>query len=226
MQYILTNVCIYFQSSSSVENIFRLILQWSSWDTKATASSSVSRFSQYSSAVWKPYSTHQKRPLEVYWVKEYQHSPLMMAVLEWWSIAKGIRMVELGGKSIMSLRSHSTRCPPNLRLNPRTCMTFSLLDRFHLLSLFLKLSVYNFYCTLEKLTSNIGISVPKSRIKVFMRITLQWTFLKLLKRGGRGHAVDGVSGMKSEELVVLCPLCPRPCINLSEGWEDASPAFK
>lgn len=115
---------------------------------------------------------------------------------------------------------------PGSQLFPRTCATFRLLERFHLLSLCSKLSVYDFYRTLEKLTSNTGISVPKSRIKAFMRMTLQWRFLKLLKRGGRGHAVDGVAGTKPGELAVLCPLCPRPGINLPDGWEDAPPAFK
>lgn len=54
------------------------------------------------------------------------------------------------------------------QLFPKTCATFHLLERFHLLLLCSKLLVYNFYRTLEKLNSNIGILVPKSRIKVFV----------------------------------------------------------
>ncbi len=40
-----------------------------------------------------------------------------MAVLEWRSIAEGIRIVEPGGKSMMSFRSQRTKCPPCLGSN-------------------------------------------------------------------------------------------------------------
>ncbi|SJL16269.1 uncharacterized protein ARMOST_19789 [Armillaria ostoyae] len=108
---------------------------------------------------------------------------------------------------------------PASQLRPRMCASMRLLEFFHLLSLCSKLSVYDFYRTLEKLTSNTGMGVPKSCIKALMRMMLQWRFLKLLKRGGRGHVTDGIAGTKPGELAVLCPSCPRPGINLPEGWE-------
>ena len=43
----------------------------------------------------------------------------------------------------------------------------------------------------------------------------------MLKWAGRGHDLSGVIGTKSGELVVVCPSCPHPGINLPEGWEDA-----
>lgn len=42
----------------------------------------------------------------------------------------------------------------------------------------------------------------------------------MLKRGGRGHDPRGAEGTKSGELVVECPACPRPGINLPEGWQN------
>ena len=39
--------------------------------------------------------------------------------------------------------------------------------------------------------------------------------------GPRGHDPSGVVGTKSGELVVVCPSCPHPGINLPDGWEDA-----
>ncbi|SJL08297.1 uncharacterized protein ARMOST_11660 [Armillaria ostoyae] len=43
----------------------------------------------------------------------------------------------------------------------------------------------------------------------------------MLKRGGRAYADDRVAATKPGELAVLCPSCPRPGINLLEGWENA-----
>ncbi|KAJ6524090.1 hypothetical protein DFH09DRAFT_1250860 [Mycena vulgaris] len=45
----------------------------------------------------------------------------------------------------------------------------------------------------------------------------------MVKRGGRGHAEDGVEGTKPGELAMLCPCCPRPGRNIPDGWENVSP---
>ena len=71
------------------------------------------------------------------------------------------------------------------------------------------------------LTTNTGLNVPKSRYKALFRMTMQWRHLKLLKRGGRAHDPDGIKATKPGELAVLCPSCPRPGINLPDGWENA-----
>lgn len=42
----------------------------------------------------------------------------------------------------------------------------------------------------------------------------------MLKRGGRGHDLRGAEGTESGELAVECPACPRPGVNLPEGWES------
>lgn len=52
-----------------------------------------------------------------------------------------------------------------------------------------------------------------------MRMCLQWRHLKLLKRSGRGNDITGVNGTKEGDLVVPCPSCPHPGINLPDGWE-------
>lgn len=53
-----------------------------------------------------------------------------------------------------------------------------------------------------------------------MRMCLQWRHLKLLKRSGRGNEASGVAGTKEGDLVVPCPSCPHPGINLPGGWEN------
>jgi hypothetical protein len=47
----------------------------------------------------------------------------------------------------------------------------------------------------------------------------------MLEHGGRVEAYDpsGAEGMKQGELAVLCPACPRPGVNLPDGWENRAP---
>lgn len=55
------------------------------------------------------------------------------------------------------------RLYPASQIVMKTCATFELLRMLHMLALTTKASTYNFYHTLEKLTINTGIDVPKSR---------------------------------------------------------------
>ena len=96
-----------------------------------------------------------------------------------------------------------------------------LLRHLHMLSLTSKCSTYDYYRALEKLTNNSGVNIPPSKYRPLMRMILQWRHLKMLKRGGRGHDETGVVGTKEGELAIACPSCPRPGINLPDGWEKA-----
>ncbi|KAF7310275.1 CxC2 domain-containing protein [Mycena indigotica] len=105
---------------------------------------------------------------------------------------------------------------------PRTAATFSCLDKFHYLSLHGKTTTYDFYSALESWTDGTGIK-PPDRYSVFMRISCQYRHLLLLKRKGRGHDRFGVLGTAPGELATRCPACPRPGVNLPDGWENAPP---
>ncbi|KAJ3968607.1 hypothetical protein EV361DRAFT_972718 [Lentinula raphanica] len=110
-------------------------------------------------------------------------------------------------------------CPLNC---PRTVCTFRALEQFHMLSYRGKITAYDYYTTLEKLTDNIGGKEFSSRYSAFLRMARQWRHLKELKRAGRGN--DGVRWVKETdvgELGVQCIACPRPGINLPEGWAEA-----
>ena len=109
---------------------------------------------------------------------------------------------------------------------PKTCVSFNLLQLLHLLALTTKGSTYDFYRTLEKLTSNMGLNVPKSRYRPLLRVVLQFRHLKMLKRGGVGYDPTGVAGVKPGALGLSCPHCPRPGINLPEGWEKSPDSLK
>ena len=110
---------------------------------------------------------------------------------------------------------------PASQIIVKTCATFALLRQLHKLALATKASTYDFYRALERLTTNTGVGCPKSRYRALFRMVLQWRHLKMLKWGGRAHDKTGAAGTKPGELAVQCPSCPRPGVNLPEGWEDA-----
>ena len=62
--------------------------------------------------------------------------------------------------------------------------------------------------------------MPRSRYRPTMRCLVQWRHLKALKRGGRGHDTTGAAGTSEGELAILCPSCPRPGVNLPDGWAN------
>ncbi|KAK6966340.1 CxC2 domain-containing protein [Favolaschia claudopus] len=106
--------------------------------------------------------------------------------------------------------------------DPRSAATFRVLDMFQTQTLQAKTTAYDYYTMLEKLTAGAGDALPK-RYREFLRVTRLYRHLLMLKRGGRGHAGSGVNGTTAGELAILCPACPRPGVNLPEGWEDAPP---
>ncbi|KAF7375725.1 CxC2 domain-containing protein [Mycena sanguinolenta] len=105
---------------------------------------------------------------------------------------------------------------------PQTAATFLLLDKFHLTTLQAKMTAYDFYTVLERLTDNTGVK-PPDRYQVFLRMARQYRHLLMLKRAGRGHDLSGVWGTAPGELAIQCPVCPDPDVNLPAGWEQAPP---
>ncbi|TFK78846.1 hypothetical protein K466DRAFT_606615 [Polyporus arcularius HHB13444] len=114
----------------------------------------------------------------------------------------------------------ATDCEPN------TTFTFELLEHYHVQSLQGKISMYDYYEALERMTDNTGTARVQDRYKAFMRVIVQWRHLKLLKRAGRGHDPTGVNGMQQGELAMRCPACPHPGINLPDNWESISDDLK
>ncbi|KAJ7434219.1 hypothetical protein B0H11DRAFT_2258641 [Mycena galericulata] len=116
---------------------------------------------------------------------------------------------------------------PSTHAEPQTAATFRVLEMFHIMTLQGKVTTYDFYSGLEKLTDNTGMLKMKDRYKSFMRMMRQWRHLVLLKRGGRGN--DGarkVAETTPGELAVTCPACPQPGVNLPEDWGAAEGAKK
>ncbi|KAG6835455.1 hypothetical protein H0H93_001323 [Arthromyces matolae] len=123
-------------------------------------------------------------------------------------------------RPIQLLRS---RLFPATTIYPQTAATFELLKSFHLLSFMSKISAFEFYQTLVRLTDNTGVMEIPDRYRVFLRMIREWRHIKLLKRAARGHDAAGVAGTLPGECAVICPACPYPGINLPADWASASP---
>ena len=115
---------------------------------------------------------------------------------------------------------------PATTTEPNTVFTFALLEHYHIQSLQGKISMFDYYETLDRLTDNTGTKKLNSRYKEFMRVVAQWRLLKRLKRAGRGHDPTGAAGTAPGELAVRCPACPRPGVNLPPNWEEVSDDLK
>ncbi|GJF00807.1 CxC2 domain-containing protein [Phanerochaete sordida] len=105
---------------------------------------------------------------------------------------------------------------------PTTCCTFRGLEHFHLLTLQSKVTAYDYYLTLTKLTDRAGIRQRYDRLKPFLRMVREWRHMQLLKNHGRGHEPGGVNATKPGELCTRCPACPLPGFNIPENWESVS----
>ncbi|KAJ7029081.1 hypothetical protein C8F04DRAFT_1188013 [Mycena alexandri] len=108
---------------------------------------------------------------------------------------------------------------------PRTAATFCCLDFFIIQTHQAKTTMYDFYTSLERGTCGSGRR-PPHRYPEFLRMVRQWRHLQMLKRAGRGHDPSGVNGTAPGALAMDCPACPRPGVNLPEGWENAPPEDK
>ncbi|KAF7299242.1 CxC2 domain-containing protein [Mycena indigotica] len=112
-----------------------------------------------------------------------------------------------------------------------TCATFRALDLFRTLNVVGNVSANDFVGTLERLTDPTKLGKVPDRYRSFSRMARQYAFLFCLKRAGVGHekkpwnsqAGGVVEPMEPGRLAVCCWACPRPGVNLPEGWENCGP---
>jgi hypothetical protein len=104
------------------------------------------------------------------------------------------------------------------------------------------MSGHDFYRSLECLTDNTGLDVPKvwlcqlacpvinlslqSRYKGFMRMLREYRHNKMMKRAGHGNIENGVQLTKRGDLTITCPACPIPGVNLPEDWDKVDPSLR
>lgn len=56
-----------------------------------------------------------------------------------------------------------------------------------------------------------------------MLMVCEWRHVTMAKRAGRGHDAAGIAETRQGGLAAECRACPRPGVNLPDGWEDAKP---
>ena len=124
---------------------------------------------------------------------------------------------------------------------PQSAFSFDCLETFHELTLQGKTNLYDYYHTLLRLSDNANLSASivsecflhliagpdveceQHRYDEIHRVFRMWRNLMALKRAGRGHDPQGISGTSQGELMVECPACPHPGRNLPSDWEKAGP---
>ncbi|KAJ3503018.1 hypothetical protein NMY22_g18393 [Coprinellus aureogranulatus] len=110
---------------------------------------------------------------------------------------------------------------PATTLQPKTAATFRLLEFFEILQYESKISPFEVFTTISRLTDNTGLVDVKDRYPSLIRMVHEWRHMKMIKRAGRAHDPHRPpSETKEGECALLCPPCPHPNINMAEGWED------
>ncbi len=97
-------------------------------------------------------------------------------------------------------------------------MTFPLLKLLHALALVGKVSTYDMYRSIEKLTNDAGIRKLTCRYRPTMRCLNQWRHLKALKRGGRAHDRTAQTELLMASLPSYAHPAPIPGINIPNAW--------
>ena len=101
----------------------------------------------------------------------------------------------------------------------RTLFTTQLLDYFRLSNLELKVSAYQFYHLLQRITAPMDPAGVVDLYRELRRLSRLWRWMKRLKWAGYPGNRKPVSEVKAGELSIFCAACPQPGINLPENWK-------
>ncbi|KAJ3964901.1 hypothetical protein EV361DRAFT_975512 [Lentinula raphanica] len=111
---------------------------------------------------------------------------------------------------------------PATHIDPQTAATYQVMNMFHVLTLQGKVTTYDFYAGLEKMTDNAALISLPDRYRSFSRMMKEWRHLKMAKRSGRGNDAErSLAETKIGEMGIKCPACPRPDVNLPANWKEA-----
>ena len=114
----------------------------------------------------------------------------------------------------------SCRLIPTTFKRYRTLFTASVLDDFRISNLECKVSAYQYYHKLQRLTNPAAPGNVPSFYHELLRLSRLWRWMKKLKWAGYGHKSKDPHGPKSGELANFCPACPQPGINLPSNWRE------
>ncbi|KAJ7017500.1 hypothetical protein C8F04DRAFT_1279279 [Mycena alexandri] len=90
--------------------------------------------------------------------------------------------------------------------DPATCVTFNVLNLFHLLNVVGNVNCHDFMGSLERLTDaagSTGMDWMPDRYKQFVRMSRQYTFLQSCKRQGRSHDPAGLAATQFLYMLIV-----------------------
>ncbi|EAU82120.2 hypothetical protein CC1G_09579 [Coprinopsis cinerea okayama7 len=116
---------------------------------------------------------------------------------------------------------------PATLTQPRTAFSFSVLRQFHLIQLEGKMSAYDFCSTLRRLSDNVFTDEIPDVYPQFIVVMQIWRVLAATRRLGQAHNIDTLLlHRRANNLVVHCPVCPEPTLNIDAGSVALPTAFR
>ncbi|VDB96085.1 unnamed protein product [Peniophora sp. CBMAI 1063] len=125
------------------------------------------------------------------------------------------------GASEPAVQMMRARWWPSTWSRPKTVVTHSTLRLYHAMAMQGKINMYDFYNGIVRITD--GVVRVKSSYKAFVRCVRMFRHLRQAKRAGVAQMPNGVDDVKPGDTALPCPACPRPGVNLPDGWENAPP---
>ncbi|KAK0497447.1 hypothetical protein EDD18DRAFT_1104837 [Armillaria luteobubalina] len=105
----------------------------------------------------------------------------------------------------------------NVALDFCSCMlTMVALKQFQMLTFMGKISAYEYYYSLARLTDNTNTKTPSDNYDAFVWIIREWSFIRQLKRAGIGNDPGGWKNAKPALCAVECLACLRPGMNIPD----------
>ncbi|EIW51995.1 uncharacterized protein TRAVEDRAFT_136413 [Trametes versicolor FP-101664 SS1] len=99
---------------------------------------------------------------------------------------------------------------------PGTATTLNALEAYHNLSHVAQTSMYDFINHLKDMTDDTTPSDAQDRYREFKTTMRQYTYIQQCRRAGVRPARE----LPRRSLIVLCPACPQPGINMRERWKE------
>ncbi|KJA14195.1 hypothetical protein HYPSUDRAFT_150698 [Hypholoma sublateritium FD-334 SS-4] len=112
---------------------------------------------------------------------------------------------------------------PATMSRPTMAFTFRLMDFYNVVHVEGKISAYDFIGSIRRTTDNVfthNVTDPYPQFRLVSRV---WTLLANLKQQGHYHNINEVLtplGSQRDSLVVACPACPQPMMNMEPTWRD------
>ncbi|KAK0491901.1 hypothetical protein EDD18DRAFT_1109315 [Armillaria luteobubalina] len=103
---------------------------------------------------------------------------------------------------------------PATGIEPCTAVTMAALEQFQMLTFMGKISAYEYYYSLARLTDNTNTKTPSDNYDAFVWIVHEWSFIWQLKQAGIGNDPGGWKSAKLASCAVECLACPWLGVNI------------